>query len=71
MKNEKVKRGRKGANQDPLGETFKNLGMIEVNNLPYYSWLANEFDAMVAGRDGTIYIGENSRRAHLFIFCPW
>jgi len=50
---------------------FDILGLIEANHPPYYNWLANEFDDMVAGHDGTIYIGENSRRAHLFIFCPW
>lgn len=50
---------------------FEILGLIEANHPPYYNWLANEFDDMVTGHDGTIYIGENSRRAHLFIFCPW
>jgi outer membrane protein assembly factor BamB len=50
---------------------FEILGLIEANHPPYYNWLANEFDDMVTGRDGTIYIGENSRRAHLFIFYPW
>ena len=51
--------------------SFENLGLIEVNHPPYYNWMAQEFDAMVTGKDGTIYIGENSRRAHLFILCPW
>ncbi len=51
--------------------SFEILGMVEANHPPYYNWLANEFDAMAVGHDGTIYIGENSRRAHLFIFCPW
>ena len=50
---------------------FEILGMIEANHPPFYNWLANEFDDMTLGHDGTIYIGENSRRAHLFIFCPW
>jgi outer membrane protein assembly factor BamB len=52
-------------------KAFEILGLIEVNHPPCYNWLANEFDDMVTGHDGTIYIGENSRRAHLFIFCPW
>lgn len=51
--------------------SFEILGMIEANHPPFYNWLANEFDDMTLGHDGTIYIGENSRRAHLFIFCPW
>ncbi len=55
----------------PAANAFEILGLIEADHPPYYNWLANEFDAMVAGQDGTIYIGENSRRAHLFIFCPW
>lgn len=55
----------------PESGEFENLGMIKVHNPPYYNWMALEFDAMVAGHDGTIYIGENSRRAHLFILCPW
>jgi outer membrane protein assembly factor BamB len=50
---------------------FEIIGLIEANHPPYFNWLANEFDDLVAGHDGTIYIGENSRRAHLFIFCPW
>ena len=49
---------------------YEHLGMIESNHPPYFNWLAFEFDAMVVGHDGTIYIGENSRLAHLFIFCP-
>ncbi len=54
-----------------VAQAFEVLGLVEANHPPYYNWLANEFDAMVTGHDGTIYIGENSRRAHLFIFCPW
>ena len=49
---------------------YEHLGMIESNHPPYFNWLAFEFGAMVVGHDGTIYIGENSRLAHLFIFCP-
>ena len=51
-------------------QAFEILGLIEANLPPYFNWLANEFDDLVTGHDGTIYIGENSRRAHLFIFCP-
>jgi outer membrane protein assembly factor BamB len=51
--------------------SFEILGMVEANHPPYYNWLANKFDDMTVGQDGTIYIGESSRRAHLFIFCPW
>lgn len=50
---------------------YEHLGMIESNHPPYFNWLALEFDAMAVGHDGTIYIGENSRLAHLYIFCPW
>lgn len=55
----------------PASSEFENLGMIEVNHPPYFGWLGLEFDDMVVGHDGTIYIGENSRMAHLFLFYPW
>ncbi len=51
--------------------TYENLGLLDVNRTPYYAWLAFEADSMVTGQDGTIFIGETGRIAHLFILYPW
>jgi outer membrane protein assembly factor BamB len=50
---------------------YENLGMLDVNRNPYYSWLAYEIDAMVTGHDGTIFIGESERISHLYLLYPW
>jgi hypothetical protein len=50
---------------------YENLGLLDVNRSPYYAWLAYEADSMVTGRDGTIFIGETGRIAHLYILYPW
>ncbi len=50
---------------------FENLGLLDVNRSPYYAWLAYESEAMVTGRDGTIFIGEANRISHLFVLYPW
>jgi len=55
---------------DPGKGRFKVLGGVEVDRSPYYSWRAHQFDAMVTGDDGTIYLGESDRRGHLFLYIP-
>ena len=50
---------------------YENLGLLDVNRSPYYAWLAFEVDSMVAGPDGTIFIGESGRRSHLYLLFPW
>lgn len=51
--------------------SYENLGLLDVNRAPYYAWLAFEAETMVTGRDGTIFIGETGRNAHLYILYPW
>ena len=55
---------------DPKGSGFQDLGILAVDRSPYYSWRGYQFDAMVTGADGTIYIGESERRSHLFLYIP-
>lgn len=50
---------------------YENLGMLDVNRAPYYAWHAFEADAMVAGPDGTLFIGESGRMSHLYLLYPW
>ncbi len=56
---------------EPLRGKFSDLGVIAVDRSPYYSWRADQFDCMTTGLDGTIYMGESDRRAHLYIFLPF
>ena len=51
--------------------SYENLGLLDVNRNPYYAWLAYEAESMVTGQDGTIFIGETGRMAHLYILYPW
>jgi streptogramin lyase len=50
---------------------FENLGLLDVNRSPYYAWLAFEAESMIAGPDGTIFIGESGRISHLYLLYPW
>jgi hypothetical protein len=50
---------------------FENLGLLDVNRNPFYSWLAFEADSMIAGPDGTLFIGESGRISHLYLLYPW
>ena len=50
---------------------FENLGMLDVNRNPYYSWIAYEVDSMINGKDGTIFIGESERISYLYLLFPW
>lgn len=49
---------------------LESLGGVAVNRSPHYLWRAQQFDAMVAGADGTIYMGESDRGGHLFFYVP-
>jgi hypothetical protein len=49
---------------------FKDLGILQVVREPYYQWTALQMDAILTGKDGTIYIGESERRSHLFLYYP-
>jgi len=51
--------------------SYESLGMLHVNRAPFYSWLAYEADCMLAGPNGTLFIGENNRQAHLYLLFPW
>jgi sugar lactone lactonase YvrE len=51
--------------------SYENLGLLDVNRMPYYAWLAYDADTMVTGADGSIFIGETGRMAHLYILYPW
>jgi len=55
---------------DPEKGGYTDLGIINVDRTPYYLWMGKQFDAMVTGLDGTIYIGESERKSHLFLFYP-
>ncbi len=50
---------------------YENLGLLDVNRMPYYAWTGFEADSMVVGPDGTIFIGESGRISHLFLLYPW
>jgi WD40 repeat protein len=55
---------------DPETGGYSDFGIINVDRTPYYVWSGKQFDAMVTGLDGTIYIGESERKSHLFLFYP-
>jgi len=56
---------------DPQCGVFSDLGVMAVDRSPYYSWRADQFECMTTGLDGTVYMGESDRRAHLFLFSPF
>lgn len=55
---------------DPARGGYTELGMVDVNHRPYYSWQAYVIDSMVAGDDGTIYMGQAERKSKLYIYYP-
>ncbi|MFC1562613.1 hypothetical protein ACFL4Z_01015 [candidate division KSB1 bacterium] len=55
---------------DPERGGFEDFGVLMVDRSPYYYWRGHQFDCMTTARDGTIYLGESERRAHLFIYIP-
>jgi hypothetical protein len=55
---------------DPKGGGYTHYGPLDVDETPYYAWSPQRFGAMAAGMDGTLYLGEEDRRGHLFILIP-
>ncbi len=55
---------------DPGRGGYTHYGPLDVDETPYYSWRPQRFGAMVTGLDGTLYLGEEDRRGHLFILIP-
>jgi hypothetical protein len=55
---------------DPHKGGFEDLGLLIVDRSPYYYWRGQQFDSMVTGKDGTLYLGESERRSHLFLYIP-
>ncbi|HWR54455.1 MAG TPA: hypothetical protein VN428_25330 [Bryobacteraceae bacterium] len=55
---------------DPTRGVYEILGMIDVNRRPYYSWHAYVIDAVAAGLDGTLYLGQAERKSKLYIYHP-
>lgn len=52
------------------GGIYKILGMVDVNHRPYYAWQAYVVDSLIAGLDGTMYIGQAERKSKLYIYYP-
>lgn len=55
---------------DPKEGHYDDLGILKAIREPFYNWIGLQFDSMVTGNDGVIYVGESERRSHLFIYCP-
>jgi len=55
---------------DPRGDGFTHYGSLDVDESPYYAWRPQRFGAMATGLDGTLYLGEEDRRGHLFFLVP-
>ena len=55
---------------DPEKIGFEDLGLVIVDHSPHYYWRGLQFDAMVTGEDGTIFMGESDYRSHLFMYIP-
>jgi hypothetical protein len=55
---------------DPSRGVYELLGMVDVNRRPYYSWQAYVIDSVIAGLDGTIYLGQAERKSKLYLYYP-
>jgi len=55
---------------DPATGSYELLGFIDVNRRPYYTWQAYVIGAIVSGKQGPIYIGEDERISKLYFFYP-
>jgi len=53
---------------DPRTGDLRDLGIPLAHSDQY--WHGHEFDSMVTGRSGEIYMGESDRISHLFIYFP-
>ena len=54
----------------PPSGVYEMRGMIDVNRRPYYSWHAYLIDAVAAGADGTVYLGQCERGSRLYLYYP-
>jgi hypothetical protein len=43
---------------------------LAYNRRPYYSWQGYVFDAMAAGLDGRVYMGQAERKSKLYLYYP-
>lgn len=55
---------------DTQKRRFETLGGVAADRSPLYLWRGAQFDAMVTGADGTIFMGESDRGGHLFFYIP-
>lgn len=55
---------------DPARGSYRMLGFIDVNRRPYYTWQAYVIDSVVAGLDGTIFLGQSERKSKLYLYYP-
>jgi hypothetical protein len=55
---------------DPARGVYEMLGMVDVNHRPYYAWQAYVIDAVAAGKDGTLYLGQSERKSKLYLYYP-
>lgn len=52
----------------PATGELKDLGLLHVDSPR--PWHGYEFSSAVTGKDGRIYLGENDRISHLFVYTP-
>jgi hypothetical protein len=55
---------------DIVKRRHETLGGVAADRSPLYLWRGQQFDAMVTGPDGTIFMGESDRGGHLFFYIP-
>ncbi|MBW7996912.1 MAG: hypothetical protein FVQ81_10180 [Candidatus Glassbacteria bacterium] len=55
---------------EPCGGGYTHYGPLEVDRSPIYAWNPHNFSTIVTGLDGTLYLGEEERKGHLFIVIP-
>ncbi|MCX6624710.1 MAG: hypothetical protein NTY38_27340 [Acidobacteria bacterium] len=55
---------------DPASASYEILGSVDVNRRPYYAWQAYRIEAVLAGLDGTIYLGQAERKSKLYLYYP-
>jgi hypothetical protein len=55
---------------DPQTGGFQDFGLLIADRSPFYYRRGYQFDSMITGQDGTIYLGESERGSSLFLFLP-
>lgn len=55
---------------NPDSGAYAVRGFVDVNRRPYFTWQAYTIDAVAAGADGVIYLGEAERLSKLYVFHP-